>query len=154
MADLDPGVERVVLAGAGPSFCSGGDLDEFGAAPDLVTAHFVRTRHGAGRLLHRLADRTEVRVHGSCVGAGIEPPAFARRVVAAASTTFRRPEVAMGLIPGAGGTVSIPRRIGRWRAFYLALSGLPSTRRPRWLKDWSTSWPDHPASGAMVLTPR
>jgi enoyl-CoA hydratase/carnithine racemase len=30
----------------------------------------------------------------------------------------------MGLIPGAGGTVSIPRRIGRWRALYLALSGV------------------------------
>jgi enoyl-CoA hydratase/carnithine racemase len=31
----------------------------------------------------------------------------------------------MGLIPGAGGTVSITRRIGRWRTAYLALSGLP-----------------------------
>jgi enoyl-CoA hydratase/carnithine racemase len=29
----------------------------------------------------------------------------------------------MGLIPGAGGTVSIPRRIGRWRTLWLALSG-------------------------------
>jgi enoyl-CoA hydratase/carnithine racemase len=29
----------------------------------------------------------------------------------------------MGLIPGAGGTVSLPRRIGRWRTAYLALSG-------------------------------
>lgn len=125
VAELDPSVERIVLAGAGPSFCSGGDLDEFGTTPDLVTAHFVRTRHGAGRLLHRLAARTEVRVHGTCVGAGIELPAFAGRIVAAAGTTFRLPEVAMGLIPGAGGTVSIPRRIGRWRAYYLALSGMP-----------------------------
>ncbi|WP_236792037.1 enoyl-CoA hydratase/isomerase family protein [Amycolatopsis sp. GM8] len=125
LAELDPSVERIVLTGAGPSFCSGGDLDEFGTTPDLVTAHFVRTRHGAGRLLHRLAARTEVRVHGACVGAGIELPAFAGRVVAAAGTTFRLPEVAMGLIPGAGGTVSIPRRVGRWRACYLALSGVP-----------------------------
>ena len=31
----------------------------------------------------------------------------------------------MGLLPGAGGTVSIPRRIGRWRALYLAVSGCP-----------------------------
>jgi enoyl-CoA hydratase/carnithine racemase len=29
----------------------------------------------------------------------------------------------MGLIPGAGGTVSIPRRIGRWRTLHLALGG-------------------------------
>ena len=31
----------------------------------------------------------------------------------------------MGLVPGAGGTVSIPGRIGRWRTAYLALSGRP-----------------------------
>ncbi|HEU5024819.1 MAG TPA: enoyl-CoA hydratase/isomerase family protein, partial [Spirillospora sp.] len=114
LALLDGGIARVVLDGAGPVFCSGGDLDEFGTAPDLATAHFVRTRAGAGRLIHRLGSRIEVRVQGSCVGAGVELPAFAGRVAAAADATFRLPEVAMGLIPGAGGTVSLPRRIGRW----------------------------------------
>lgn len=125
VAVLDDGVARVVLDGAGPAFCSGGDLDEFGTAPDLATAHHVRTRAGAGRLIHRLAGRTEVRVHGACVGAGVELPAFAGRVVARPDAVFRLPEVAMGLIPGAGGTVSVPRRIGRHRAFYLALTGAP-----------------------------
>ena len=48
---------------------------------------------------------------------------IAGTVVAAEGSTFRLPETAMGLIPGAGGTVSIPRRIGRWRTLYLALSG-------------------------------
>lgn len=122
-AIVDDGITRVVVTGAGPSFCSGGDLDEFGLAPDPVTAHLVRTRGGAGRLFHHLADRLEVRVHGSCVGAGIELPAFAGRVVAAPGTTFRLPEVSMGLIPGAGGTVSIPRRIGRWRTLHFAVTG-------------------------------
>jgi hypothetical protein len=123
LAELDPTVERVVLDGAGPAFCSGGDLDEFGTAPDLATAHLVRTRGGAARPLHRLADRVEVRVHGACVGAGIELPAFAGRVVATPNAGFRLPEIGMGLIPGAGGTVSIPRRVGRWRALHLALTG-------------------------------
>ncbi|WP_211366664.1 enoyl-CoA hydratase/isomerase family protein [Pseudonocardia kunmingensis] len=125
IAVLDTGVTRVVLDGAGPLFSAGGDLAEFGTAPDLATAHVVRSRGGAGRLLHRLADRLEVRVHGPCVGAGIELPAFAGRVVARSDATFRLPEVAMGLIPGAGGTVSIVRRIGRWRALHLALTGRP-----------------------------
>ncbi len=123
IAELDDTVEHVVLTGSGPSFCAGGDLDEFGTSPDLATAHFVRTRGGAGLPLHRLAARTEVRLHGSCVGAGIELPAFAGRVVTAPTATFRLPEVGMGLIPGAGGTVSIPRRIGRWRTLHAALSG-------------------------------
>jgi enoyl-CoA hydratase/carnithine racemase len=123
VALLDSSVERVLLDGAGPCFCSGGDLAEFGTAPDLVTAHFVRTMAGAGRLVHALAERAEVTVHGPCVGAGVELPAFAGTVIAAEGTTFTLPEVAMGLIPGAGGTVSIPRRVGRWRALYLAVGG-------------------------------
>jgi enoyl-CoA hydratase/carnithine racemase len=123
LAALDDTVEQVVLVGAGPSFCSGGDLDEFGTTPDLVTAHLVRTRGGAGRLLHRLESRTEVRLHGACVGAGIELPAFAGLVLADRGASFRLPEIGMGLIPGAGGTVSIPRRIGRWRTLYMAISG-------------------------------
>ncbi|MBB4944168.1 enoyl-CoA hydratase/carnithine racemase [Streptosporangium album] len=123
LAVFDDTITMVVLNGAGPSFCSGGDLDEFGTTPDLVTAHLVRTRAGAGRLVHELAARIEVRVHGSCVGAGIELPAFAGAVIADPGTTFRLPEVSMGLIPGAGGTVSLPRRIGRWRTLDLALSG-------------------------------
>ncbi|MGW1028913.1 enoyl-CoA hydratase/isomerase family protein [Streptomyces sp. NPDC002577] len=124
LAVLDDTVFRVVLTGAGPAFCSGGDLDEFGTAPDPVTAHLVRTRAGAGRLIHDLRDRIQVRVHGTCVGSGIELPAFAGTVLAAPGTTFRLPEVAMGLIPGAGGTVSIPRRIGRWRTLYLGITGV------------------------------
>jgi enoyl-CoA hydratase/carnithine racemase len=123
LAEWDDSIRRVHLDGAGPAFCSGGDLDEFGTTPDLVTAHLVRTRGGAALPLHRLADRVEVRLHGACVGAGIELPAYAARVVAASDTRVRLPEVAMGLVPGAGGTVSIPRRIGRWRTFYLSLSG-------------------------------
>jgi hypothetical protein len=125
VALLDPDVTRVVLDGAGPVFSSGGDLGEFGTTPDLATAHFVRTQAGAALLLHALRDRAEAHVHGACVGAGVELPAYAVTVIAAEGTTFRLPEVAMGLIPGAGGTVSIPRRIGRWRTLYLALAGHP-----------------------------
>ena len=138
---LDETITRVVIAGTGPSFCSGGDLDEFGTAPDTATAHFIRTSGGAAGLLHRIADRAEVRVHGACVGAGIELAAFAGRVIARPGTTFRLPEVAMGLIPGAGGTVSIPRRIGPWRTLYLALSGtaLDTDTAARW------GLVDHPA---------
>jgi enoyl-CoA hydratase/carnithine racemase len=125
VALLDSSITRVVLDGAGSCFSSGGDLDEFGTVPDPVTGHFVRTWAGAGRLMHDLADRVEARVHGPCAGAGIELPAFASTVVADPEATFRLPEVGMGLIPGAGGTVSVPRRIGRWRTLYLALSGHP-----------------------------
>ncbi len=114
---------RVELDGNGPAFCSGGDLAEFGSAEDPASAHVVRLRYGAAQLLHDLAARVTVRIHGACIGAGIELPAFAGRVVAARDTRIALPEVAMGLVPGAGGTVSIVRRIGRWRTAWLALTG-------------------------------
>ncbi|MGW5382226.1 enoyl-CoA hydratase/isomerase family protein [Nocardia sp. NPDC003963] len=122
-ATLAEGFTRIVLDGSGSSFCSGGDLDEFGHTPDTATAHLIRTRGGAARLTARLAERLEVRLHGHCVGAGIEISAFAGRVIAAPDTVIRLPEVAMGLIPGAGGTVSVPRRIGRRRALHLFVTG-------------------------------
>lgn len=120
---LDDTIVKVVLDAAGPSFCAGGDLDEFGHTPDTATAHLIRTRGGAGRLIAQFAGRTEIHLHGNCVGAGIEIPAFADRVVAAPDTIFWLPEVTMGLLPGAGGTVSVPRRIGRWRALHLFVTG-------------------------------
>jgi hypothetical protein len=123
LAVTDATIDRVELSGAGPSFSSGGDLDEFGTAPDVVAAHLIRTTRSAGHLLHRLSTRVHATVHGACVGAGIELPAFAGRVTALEGAWFQLPELRMGLVPGAGGTVSIPRRIGRWRTAWMALSG-------------------------------
>jgi enoyl-CoA hydratase/carnithine racemase len=124
IAQFDAGVS-VRIDAAGPSFCAGGDLDEFGTAPDPATAHLVRVSRSVGRVLHELRDRVTVHVHGDCIGAGIELPSFAGRVIAAEGSTFRLPEIGMGLIPGAGGTVSIPRRIGRSRTLWFALTGEP-----------------------------
>jgi len=113
----------VVVDAVGPSSGTGGELTEFGSTPDLPLAHLVRTASSVGGIVHSLRDRIEIRVHGRCYGAGVEVPAFAGTVVARRGTTFTLPEVSMGLIPGAGGTVSVPRRIGRHRAAWWMLSG-------------------------------
>ena len=123
VAAADPSVARVELRGNGPNFCSGGDLAEFGSVRDVATAHHIRMVRSAGWWIHRLASRTEVHLHGACVGAGVELPAFAGRVVADPGTTFSLPELKMGLIPGAGGTASVPLRVGRQRTAWLALTG-------------------------------
>lgn len=128
LAVLDDGCS-VRIDALGPDFCAGGDLDEFGARPDPAIAHLTRLSRSPARLMHALADRTVARVHGACLGAGIELPAFAGTVIATADARFALPEIALGLIPGAGGTVSLPRRIGRQRTGYLALTGRPIPAR-------------------------
>lgn len=119
----DPSIDRAIVRGDGDCFCTGGDLTEFGLAFDVAQAHLVRFSRPVNRLLAQLAPRLEFQVHRACIGSGIELPAFAGRLVASADAYFQLPEIAMGLIPGAGGTVSITRRIGRQRTAWLALSG-------------------------------
>jgi enoyl-CoA hydratase/carnithine racemase len=134
VGEADETVESVELSGAGPALCSGGDLDEFGTATDLVAAYLVRLSRAPWRIIDRMAAKVTVTAHGACVGAGIEMAAYARRIVAADDAFFELPEVRMGLVPGAGGSVSVPRRIGRWRAAWMMLTGdrLPAVTALRW----------------------
>jgi enoyl-CoA hydratase/carnithine racemase len=122
LAAADPTLTRVVLRGEGSSFCSGGDLNEFGSFSDPATAHLVRLTTSIGRAIDTLWPRLVAQVHGPCAGSGVELPAFAAHAVARPDFTASLPEVKLGLIPGAGGTWSITRRIGRHRMALLALS--------------------------------
>ncbi|OBB14844.1 enoyl-CoA hydratase [Mycolicibacterium setense] len=127
VARLDPSVDEVVLGGNGRSFCSGGDLAEFGSFADPASAHLARTRHSPALVLDeltaRLGQRCRAEVHGQVLGSGLEMAAYCGWVSCDPDATIGLPELALGLIPGAGGTVSITRRIGRWRTAYLVLSG-------------------------------
>jgi hypothetical protein len=127
VARLDPSITSLVLTGNGRSFCSGGDLAEFGTFDDPASAHLARTRHSPALVLDeitgRLGKACRAEVHGQVLGSGLEMAAFCGQVVCHPDAVLGLPELALGLIPGAGGTVSITRRIGRWRTAYLVLSG-------------------------------
>ncbi|MGH3674751.1 MAG: enoyl-CoA hydratase/isomerase family protein, partial [Mycobacterium sp.] len=127
VARYDPSVDEVILSGNGPSFCSGGDLAEFGSFADPASAHIARLRHSPALVLDelstRLGRRCRARVHGQVLGSGLEMAAFCGWVEAQRDSVIGLPELALGLVPGAGGTVSVTRRIGRWRTAYLVLSG-------------------------------
>ena len=123
LAALDSTITRVTLAAAGRCFSVGGALSEFGTTRDPAEAHRIRTLTQPARAMLRMAARCSVRVQGACIGAGVELAAFAGHVTASPDAWFQLPELAMGLIPGAGGCVSIPNRIGRQQTALMLLSG-------------------------------
>lgn len=133
-AEADAGVERVLLSGRGQSFSAGGDLHEFGTVRNPATANAVRLTRHPGWWVHRNRQRVTAFLHGACMGSGIEIPAFADHLVARTDAFFGLPELRYGLIPGAGGTVSVTARIGRHRCAWLVLSDqrVDATTARRW----------------------
>jgi 3-hydroxyacyl-CoA dehydrogenase len=115
--ERDAAITAAVISGAGPAFCGGADIKEFGKPPE---APFL------GDLLLRLeACRIPVvaAINGVAMGGGLETALACRYRIAAPNATFALPEVKLGLIPGAGGTQRLPRLVGIKRAAEMITSG-------------------------------
>jgi len=125
-ADEDPDVRVLVLRGRGRAFSTGGDLREFGSAPSPTLARIVRWRRDVwGRLL-ALRAASVASVHGWTVGGGMEMALLCDLCLAADTARFGLPETGLGMIPGVGGTQTLPRRTGVTRALDVTLA-------PRWV---------------------
>ena len=122
IALVDDSFTKVKLTGNGATFSIGGAIEEFGEVSDPATAHWVRSLRLPALKLAQLSDKLNVHVNGAAIGAGAEIAAFGSYISASPKAWFQLPELKYGLIPGAGGTASIPRRIGRQKTAYMALS--------------------------------
>jgi enoyl-CoA hydratase/carnithine racemase len=118
----DPAVRVVVLRGAGRAFCAGGDLREFGTAPSPLAARRARFARDVPGCLARFPKPIVAAVHGFAVGGGLEMALLADFCLAAADARFRLPEVGLGMIPGVGGTQTLPRAVGLGHAADLTLT--------------------------------
>jgi enoyl-CoA hydratase len=122
-ADEDSEVRALVLRGRGRAFSTGGDLTEFDTAPSPFVAREVRWRRDVwGRLLGLRAVSIAA-VHGYAVGGGFEMALLCDLCVAADDARFALPETGLGMIPGVGGTQTLPRRVGLARALDVVLTG-------------------------------
>jgi enoyl-CoA hydratase/carnithine racemase len=120
------GIRAVVLTGAGgKAFMAGADLDEFRAMLDLEGA--IEAHVGISRLaldsLVALPQPLIGAVQASAMGGGLEVALTCDLLVADPGARLGVPEVRLGLIPGAGATQRLPRRIGEGRAKELVLLG-------------------------------
>jgi 2-(1,2-epoxy-1,2-dihydrophenyl)acetyl-CoA isomerase len=129
-------IGAVLVTGAGPNFCVGGDLREFGAAAD-PTAHVravARQIHAALRILTELPAPVVTAVQGAVAGGGVGLALAGDLVVAARTARFRLAYTAGGLSPDCGGSWVLPRLVGLPRAMYLALANpvLPAEQAESW----------------------
>ncbi len=113
----DPDVRCVLLRGEGDrAFCTGADLTEFGTAPSRVIARQVRWERDVWGQFLSLDKPIVAALHGYVIGSGIEMAMLCDIRIASEDSVFGLPEAALGMLPAAGGTQTIPRTVGRSRA--------------------------------------
>ena len=129
----------IVLTGAGRGFCSGQDLSD---ASGLDAAGFEATLNDEYVPMIRAITEAPVpviaAVNGVAAGAGANLALACDLVIAAESAVFIQAFTRIGLIPDAGGTSFLPRRVGLQRAMGAALLAEPVTARQA--VDWGMIW--------------
>jgi enoyl-CoA hydratase len=120
----DHEVHVVILKGAGDkAFCAGADLTEFLSAPSPTAARHARWQRDVWGLFLNLPQPIIAALHGYVLGSGIEMALCCDIRIASEDAQFGLPEVALGIIPAAGATQTLPRAVGIGRAFDLLLTG-------------------------------
>ena len=120
----DNDVSVLLLTGAGEkAFCAGADLSEFLSAPSPTVARFVRWQRDVWGLFLSLPQPVIAALHGYVFGSGIEMAMCCDMRIAADNCVFGLPEVALGIIPAAGATQTVPRAIGPGRTLDMFLTG-------------------------------
>ena len=122
-ANADPAVRAIVITGAGKAFSGGADIKEFGSAkataePNLLSV-ILACENSAKPVVAAL--------HSVAMGGGLELSLGCHYRIAAPGTKVALPEVKLGLIPGAGGTMRLPRVLGVEPALNMIVSGEPVT---------------------------
>jgi len=120
----DPDVMCVIFKGRGEkAFCAGADLTEFLTAPSPTIARQVRFERDVWGLFLSVPQPVIVALHGYVLGDGLEIALCCDIRIAADDAKFGMPELGLGIIPAAGGTQTIPRTVGRAKAFEMVYTG-------------------------------
>ncbi len=120
-ANADAAVKSIVITGAGKAFSGGADIREFGSPKALAEPNLLSVIATV-----EASDKPVVAaVHSVAMGGGLELALGCHYRIAAPGTSVALPEVKLGLIPGAGGTVRLPRALGVEPALNMIVSGEP-----------------------------
>jgi enoyl-CoA hydratase/carnithine racemase len=119
----DGAVRGVILTGAGKAFIAGADISELAHVVAFEAEQSSRFGQEVLDLVENLGKPVVAAVNGFALGGGCETAMACTIRIAVDSAKFGQPEVALGLLPGGGGTQRLPRLVGKGRALHLILSG-------------------------------
>jgi enoyl-CoA hydratase/carnithine racemase len=119
----DEEVKVAIFKGAGEkAFCAGADLTEFLTAASPIVARQSRWSRDIWGLFLSVPQPLIAAVHGYVLGSGIEIALCCDLIIASEDVQFGFPEANLGIIPAAGGTQALPRRIGVAKSIELLLT--------------------------------
>ncbi|MES2255219.1 MAG: 3-hydroxyacyl-CoA dehydrogenase NAD-binding domain-containing protein [Pseudomonadota bacterium] len=119
IAETDSAVRATLLICAGRTFIAGADISEFDRKLTGASLRDVQDAMDAAK------KPIVVAIHGTALGGGLETAMCGHYRVAVPSAKLGQPEVALGLVPGAGGTQRLPRLIGVEKALEMVTDGKP-----------------------------
>jgi enoyl-CoA hydratase/carnithine racemase len=120
----DAAVRGVILTGAGDrAFIAGADISELAELSAFEAEQSSRFGQQVLDLIENLGKPVIAAVNGFALGGGCETAMACTIRIAVEAAKFGQPEVALGLVPGGGGTQRLPRLVGKGRALQLILSG-------------------------------
>src|SRR3954466_3033959 len=124
-ARFDPGVHVIMITGAGEKFfCAGADIKMLENADPYFKYNFCLHANEALCRLEQTPKLVIAALNGHCVGGGLEVAlACDLRIARANGGKVGLPEVALGVLPGTGGTQRLARALGRSKAIELMAEG-------------------------------
>jgi enoyl-CoA hydratase len=131
--ERDADVRGVILTGAGPkAFVAGADIGELGGQTPMEGQARALAGQRMMRRLERCGKPVIAAVNGFALGGGCELAMACHLRIAGDTARFGQPEVKLGIGPGYGGTVRLPRLVGRGRALELLLTGAMIDAQEAW----------------------
>ena len=129
----DPAIRGVILTGAGSkAFVAGADISELAGQGPFDGQARALAGQRMMRRFERCGKPVVAAVNGFALGGGCELAMACHLRVASQSARFGQPEVKLGISPGYGGTVRLPRLVGKGRALELLLTGAMIDAEEAW----------------------
>jgi enoyl-CoA hydratase/carnithine racemase len=124
--EVEAGARTMIVASPNPAlFCAGADIRAFTKMDETSGRDMLDRAHGLFRSWERSPVMTIAAVNGMALGGGCELAMACDVRVAGYSASFGQPEIALGIIPGFGGTQRLPRLVGPSKALEMNATGEP-----------------------------